>query len=394
MLDIDFGTFPFVTSSSTISAGVCNGLGVAPQQINDVLIDHLGEEIQIIDIKELSSWLEALGYEEARVMLDSTTVPLYCYQLLERSGATIIKETSPLTRARAIKNSTETDGIKRAHREDGAAIVAMLHWLDTLDADEIVDELKNETRIERFRASNPNYRGASFATIAGAGEHGAIVHYRANESTNRAWKMGDVLLLDSGGQYPFGTTDITRTLVRGGVCVDEQFKDAFTRVLKGHIALATVQFPRGTAGSQLDILARHALWQAGLDYDHGTGHGVGYYLCVHEGPQRISKRGGDEPLAEGMILSNEPGHYPSNQWGIRTENLMLVTSRGKQNDREWLGFETLTLAPIDTRLIDLKLMSYEDRAWLNTYHQRVLDTLSPQLDADAAQWLAQRCKGI
>jgi Xaa-Pro aminopeptidase len=362
--------------------------------VTDEVRAHLGDEVQIIPIAELDTWLHALGHEQAAVMVDSATIPYHCYALLEQSGAVVVRETSPLTRARAVKNAVEIEGMRYAHRVDGIAVVRMLMWLDGLAPEQKIDELTIERTLEAFRARSDDYRGASFATIAGAGEHGAIVHYRANTQTNRQLRHGEVLLLDSGGQYPYGTTDITRTVVRGGVSDDATFKEAYTRVLKGHIALARAQFPRGTSGSQLDVLARNALWLAGMDYDHGTGHGVGCYLCVHEGPQRISKRGGDEPLSEGMVLSNEPGYYPEGQWGIRIENLMHVVSRGMHHGREWLGFEPLTLAPIDTRLVMVALLNEEERAWLNAYHQEVYAAHAQQLDDAEATWLAQRCAEI
>jgi Xaa-Pro aminopeptidase len=299
--------------------------------------------------------------------------------------------TNPLLLAKAQKNSVEIEGMRRAHLLDGVAVTRFLCWLDTLEG--TVDELQIAERLESFRRAHEEYRGASFATIAGSGAHGAIVHYRADAASTRALEEGEVLLLDSGGQYLCGTTDITRTLVRGGQAGAE-FRDRFTRVLKGHIALVQAQFPAGTHGTQLDVLARQPLWDAGLDYDHGTGHGVGAYLCVHEGPQRISKRGGDVPLVPGMILSNEPGYYREGEYGIRIENLVLVVEREKIEGRLFLGFSTLTLAPIDVRLLEPKLLTASDRAWLNHYHGRVMEALSPHLDGFEREWLAAYCRAV
>jgi Xaa-Pro aminopeptidase len=232
----------------------------------------------------------------------------------------------------------------------------------------------------------------SFPTIAGSGPNGAIVHYRADEASNRILQKGELFLLDSGGQYRDGTTDITRTVILG--TPTDEHKDRFTRVLKGHIAIATAVFPEGTAGSQLDALARHALWQVGLDYEHGTGHGVGQFLGVHEGPQRISKRGGDVALKVGMVVSNEPGYYKTGEYGIRIENLVTVVERTKGESKNYLGFESLTCAPIDRRLIDPQLLTLAEKEWLNSYHAWVLASLEPALDAAQRQWLAKCCAAI
>ncbi len=353
--------------------------------------EHLGEEVLIAPFESFDEALQELGEQRVRVALDAKWCPVHFLDVLEAAGGAVQLVDNPIIPAKAIKNSVEMEGMREAHIIDGVAVTRFLCWFDTLE--ESVTELQVAERLERFRQMHPDYRGPSFATIAGSGPHGAIVHYRATEETSRTIANGEVLLLDSGGQYPYGTTDITRTVLCGGQA-SEEFKDRFTRVLKGHIALAQAQFPEGTGGGQLDVLARQPLWDAGLDYEHGTGHGVGCYLCVHEGPQRISKRGGDVALAPGMILSNEPGYYKTDAYGIRIENLVLVVERERVEGKRFLGFSTLTLVPIDTRLIEPKLLGGHERAWLNHYHSRVLEALSPHLDSFEREWLAQRCAAI
>ena len=261
-----------------------------------------------------------------------------------------------------------------------------LAWLDA-QAPGDIDEIEAVRRLEGFRRATNQLREISFDTISGSGPNGAIVHYRVNAATNRKLELGELLLIDSGAQYLDGTTDITRTVAIGKPT--EEMRERFTLVLKGHIAIATARFPEGTRGIDLDPLARRALWQHGLDYDHGTGHGVGSYLSVHEGPQSISKAG-MAPLQPGMICSNEPGYYKEGTYGIRIENLVLVTGPADiaGGDGPMLGFDTLTLAPIDRRLIVKELLSTDEIAWLNAYHARVAETLAPDLDADSRRWLA------
>ncbi len=312
----------------------------------------------------------------------------------ENEGFEIIATDDPTLLPKACKNAVELEGIRAAHKRDGVALSKFLGWFDgQVAAGRLPDELNVVDQLESMRAQDDRYRGPSFATIAGAGPNGAIVHYRATKASNRRANKGDLFLLDSGGQYDDGTTDVTRTLAVGGA--SPKMSEAFTRVLKGHIALASVKFPEGTAGIQLDALARQYLWAAGMDYDHGTGHGVGAFLCVHEGPQRISKRGSHVPLQPGMILSNEPGYYAVGQFGIRIENLVAVVEAGTTADgKKLLAFETLTLAPIDTRLVMVDMMTSFERNWLNDYHQRVYKLLEPQMDAREKQWLAQATRAI
>lgn len=335
----------------------------------------------------------------AQVLMDAATTATGWFALAGKLGAQIIRGDDPAALPKAIKNPVELAGIRAAHARDGLALTRFLHWFDTQTGNgKYPDELSVVAKLEQYRAGDAQYRGPSFATIAGAGGNGAIVHYRADAASNRKSRVGELFLLDSGGQYPDGTTDVTRTLFvaspAGGTAAP-LMTEHFTRVLKGHIALAGAKFPHGTTGAQLDVLARQYLWEAGLDYDHGTGHGVGAYLCVHEGPQRISKRGSAVPLAAGMILSNEPGYYAPGQYGIRIENLVTVVELGTAaNGKPMLGFETLTLAPIDTRLVDVSMLTASERNWLNAYHRRVYDTHAAALDAPARQWLMQATRAI
>jgi Xaa-Pro aminopeptidase len=299
---------------------------------------------------------------------------------------------------KATKTPQEITGHKAAQARDGAAVSRFLHWLSVNGPKCMVDELSAAAQLESFRLASGQLRDLSFDTISGSGPNGAIVHYRVSEETNRLLQPGSVYLVDSGGQYPDGTTDITRTVWIGPDAAPDHVKDRFTRVLKGHIALAVQTFPAGTTGSQLDTLARQFLWSAGLDYAHGTGHGVGSFLAVHEGPQRIAKpRGGqagtEQELLPGMILSNEPGYYKTGEYGIRVENLVLVERREIAGmEGEWLGFETLTLAPIDKALIALDLLTPAERSWINAYHARVAQVVAPQLHESAARtWLEEAC---
>ncbi|MEK9660770.1 MAG: M24B family metallopeptidase, partial [Alphaproteobacteria bacterium] len=274
-----------------------------------------------------------------------------------------------------------------AHERDAVAIVRFLAWIDAETIARPVGEIEAAARLAAFRAEGEHFRDLSFDTISGSGPHGAIVHYRVTPASDRCLQHGELYLVDSGAQYLDGTTDITRTVAIGTPTAE--MRERFTRVLKGHIAIATARFPAGTTGAQLDTLARFHLWQAGLDFDHGTGHGVGSYLGVHEGPQRISKAGTSAALEPGMIVSNEPGYYKTGEYGIRIENLVVVREAAAPEGAEkpLLDFETLTLAPIDRRLIDTTLLSADEIAWLDTYHARVRQTVGPLLDTKTRAWI-------
>jgi Xaa-Pro aminopeptidase len=326
----------------------------------------------------------ALKTAGKRVLVDAGSAAFaICRALGPKSLA---KGADPCIAHKAIKNSIEIKGARAALVRDGAAIVRYLAWLEAASANGDLDEIEAVERLEAFRAETGALKEISFDTISGSGPNGAIVHYRVSRATNRRLSKGELFLLDSGAQYADGTTDITRTLAIGKPSAE--MCERFTLVLKGHIAIATARFPKGTRGIELDSFARRALWEKGLDYDHGTGHGVGSYLSVHEGPQSIS-RGGMAELLPGMICSNEPGYYKPGHYGIRIENLVLVTEpeTPEGGERPMMGFETLTLVPIDRRLIVRELLSPAEIAWLDAYHARVREVVGPLVDAETRRWL-------
>jgi Xaa-Pro aminopeptidase len=356
--------------------------------------DHLGPQVRVHPPAALGEALDRLGQEGKRVRVDLSTAPSAVVERLKVAGAKLDRGADPCLLPKACKNPLELAGSRAAHRRDGAAMVRFLAWLSREAPGGQVDEMTAADRLEHFRAQGEYFQGLSFPTISGAGPNGAIVHYRSGPATNRTLTPGELYLVDSGAQYLDGTTDITRTLAIGPAGAEERRR--FTLVLKGHIALARAVFPMGTTGSQLDVLARRALWAEGLDYDHGTGHGVGSYLSVHEGPQRISKVGNATPLRPGMILSNEPGYYKTDAYGIRIENLLAVTERGTPagGERPLLGFETLTLVPIDRGLIQTDLLDDAEVRWLNDYHARIRAEIAPLVEGEAAEWLEAATEGL
>jgi Xaa-Pro aminopeptidase len=330
--------------------------------------------------------LAALGGAQKTVRLDPASCPEAIALLLGASGGKVLRGSDPIAPMKAVKNAAEIAGARAAQLRDGAAVTRFLAWFDREAPSGRLTEIDAVEALESFRRDTGVLKDVSFPTIAGAGPDGAIVHYRVTRRSNRRIAAGELFLVDSGGQYEDGTTDITRTVAVG--TPNAAMRRNFTLVLKGHIAIARAVFPDGTTGAQLDTLARQFLWQAGLDFDHGTGHGVGSYLSVHEGPARISKLG-NAPLKRGMILSNEPGYYRTGAYGIRIENLILATEAPPVADAEkpLNAFETLTLAPIDLRLVDSSLLDFDECAWLDAYHARVRDALAPLLDAPAREWL-------
>ncbi|HVC55482.1 MAG TPA: aminopeptidase P family protein [Stellaceae bacterium] len=347
---------------------------------------HLGNAVTIEPPERLGAALEVLAASGAPVQVDPATAASWIFDRLEEAGAHIHRAADPSLLPKACKNPAEIDGTRAAHRRDGAAITRFLAWLAQEAPKGELREIAASDRLEAIRKEGRYFRDLSFPTISGAGSNGAIVHYRATPESEKRLLPGTLYLLDSGAQYADGTTDITRTVAIG--TPSEEMRDRFTRVLKGHIALATARFPKGTTGTQLDALARRALWQKGLDYDHGTGHGVGSYLSVHEGPQRISKAPNAQPLLPGMIVSDEPGYYKAGAYGIRIENLIVVQPWPDGGERDMLCFETLTLAPIDRTLVARDLLEDDEVAWLDAYHARVRATIAPLVDPETAHWLA------
>ena len=331
--------------------------------------------------------LKALGAARRVVRLDGTAAPDAIGRIVGQSGGKIRRGADPIALMKATKNATEIAGTRAAHRRDGAAVTRFLAWFDREAPAGRLTEIDAVAALEDFRRDTGVLKDISFPTISGFGPNGAIVHYRVTARSNRRIASDGLFLIDSGAQYEDGTTDITRTLAVGAPT--EEMRDRFTRVLKGHIAIARALFPEGTTGAQIDSFARAPLWAAGLDFDHGTGHGVGSYLSVHEGPARISKLG-TTALKAGMILSNEPGYYKTGAYGIRIENLVLTVAAPAVagGEKPLFGFDTLTLAPIDRRLIAPAALTADETAWLDAYHARVRTELSPLLDAETSAWLA------
>ncbi|NVO12640.1 MAG: aminopeptidase P family protein [Rhodoplanes sp.] len=322
----------------------------------------------------------------ASIRLDEATGPDAVARIVRDAGGKPVRGADPIALMKAVKNATEIDGSRAAHRRDGVALVRFLAWLDAAAGGGNLTEIDAVEALEQYRADSGQLEDVSFPTIAGAGPNGAIVHYRVTRRTNRRLGPGELFLIDSGAQYVDGTTDVTRTVALGAT--SDEMRDRFTRVLKGHVAIARAVFPDGTTGAQLDSFARSFLWAAGLDFDHGTGHGIGSYLSVHEGPARISKLGGTA-LARGMILSDEPGYYKTGAYGIRIENLLLVIEAAPVDGAEkpLNSFETLTLAPIDLRLVAPALMTADEIVWLDAYHARVRDVIGPLVDGATRDWL-------
>jgi len=389
----DVSRTPVALAFALVRSDGTADLFVNPEKISPEVRQHLGNGVRLHDRNAFEAALRELKGQT--VAVDPERAVAAIFEALDKAGAKIIPVRDPTILPKAIKNAVEIAGQKSAQYRDGAAIARFLRWVETEAPKGNVDELKASDRLEALRREDPELRDLSFDSISGAGPNGAIVHYRSSEKTNRKLEMNSIYLIDSGGQYLDGTTDITRTVVVGEPT--DEMRDRFTRVLKGHIAVATAVFPKGTRGTQLDSFARRPLWEAGLDYAHGTGHGVGSFLSVHEGPQRISpagsaQAGGDEPLRAGMILSNEPGYYKTGEYGIRIENLVLVVDKPIEGaEKETLGFETLTFAPIERRLVDVSMLSDAELEWLNNYHADVLEKIGARLEGEDKTWLERQC---
>ncbi|KQN28896.1 aminopeptidase P family protein [Sphingomonas sp. Leaf38] len=385
---------PVALSYAIVSADGTTDLFVAPDKLDDAVRQHLGNAVRLHDRE---AFAPALGnYAGKRVAADPERAVAAITQALQAGGAKILALRDPVVLAKAIKNPVEISGHRAASARDGAALARFLRWVETDCVKGGQTELSAAAKLLAFREETGVLKDTSFDTISATGPHGAIPHYHVNEESSAPIEPGQLYLIDSGGQYADGTTDVTRVMPIGDPT--PEMRDRFTRVLKGHIGIATAVFPDGTMGGQIDAFARRPLWEAGLDFGHGTGHGIGAYLAVHEGPQRIASPnypGGAamEPLRAGMMLSNEPGYYKAGEYGIRIENLILIEPRDIPGaDRAMLGFETLTFCPIERTLIDPALLTTQERAWVDGYHAKVLEVLTPEM-ADAADraWLAAKC---
>jgi Xaa-Pro aminopeptidase len=369
-------------------------LFVDPRKVTTGVLSHLGRGVKVRKYESIEAALGTLSRRKARVWVDGATANSWVVELLK--GARLSTRPSPVLRMKSAKNEVEIKGMKAAHIRDGVAMVRFLRWLFESVPEDGVTELSAAAKLEGFRSRGQHFRGLSFESISAYSAHGAVIHYSADEESNVPLKPKGIYLIDSGGQYLDGTTDITRTWLLGGRATPFQ-RHSYTRVLQGHIALARARFPRGTRGMRLDTLARMYLWEDGLDYNHGTGHGVGAYLNVHEGPQAISPtRCTGVPLEEGNVLSNEPGYYEPGKFGIRIENLVLVRKDEElsQEGESWYRFEDLTCCPLDTNLIELKLLSQTERRWINDYHAWVKKKLSKKLNKKDRRWLDRACRRI
>jgi Xaa-Pro aminopeptidase len=381
----DVGHTPLPLGYALIPAEGQPSLYLDPAKVTNQAGAAVGGLADFAEPSAFAPALDALGGRGAKVRIDSGTGAVALARRIEAAGGKPDMGADPISLMKAVKNSTEIEGSKAAHRRDAVAVARFLAWFDREAPSGRLTEIDAAEALEAFRIETGALRDVSFPSISAAGPNAALPHYRVTRSTNRRIEANGIYLIDSGAQYEDGTTDITRTLVVGEPTAE--MRDRNTRVLKGHIAIARAVFPKGTTGAQIDSFARRPLWEAGLDFDHGTGHGIGSYLSVHEGPQRIAKTG-HTTLKAGMMLSNEPGFYKAGAYGIRIENLVLVEPRQIDGgDREMLGFETLTLAPIDLRLIEPTLLDAAETAWLDAYHAWVRETLSPGLDTHTRAWL-------
>ncbi len=387
---------PFVPTVQAYALVGQHGKGeifIDPAKVPPVVVNILEKHCTLRKPDEIETALEELARKGITVLLDPTTAPEAVNAKLHKSGAKIKTATDPCSIPKAMKNATEQEGARQAHIRDGVAMVNFLYWFESEAPKGHLDEAKVAHQLLEYRASTRELMEPSFATIPASGPNAAIPHYHVDPENPRAIGQNEIFLIDSGGQYLDGTTDITRTLIVGRPT--DEMKDRFTRVLKGMIQISLLRFPKGTTGAHLDAFARASLWKAGLDFDHGTGHGVGSYLSVHEGPQRLSKASHVE-LKPGMILSNEPGFYKPGEYGIRIENLLIVTEPAKiaGGDRDMMGFETITLCPIERDLIEAKMMTKEELDWLDAYHAQVWRELRPHVTGSQATWLTRACAPI
>jgi Xaa-Pro aminopeptidase len=382
----DIGHTPLVIGDAIVPLSGKPSAFIDARKLDNVARATLSELAEIDEPARFDAALESLGADKKRVRLDAASAGERLRLAIERAGGKADVGSDPIALMKAVKNATEIEGSRRAHLRDGVAVTRFLAWFAKEAPKGELTELDAALKLEEFRFETALLKQVSFSTIAGAGPHSALPHYRVTSASNAPITPG-IFLIDSGAQYEDGTTDITRTIAVGPPT--EEMRDRFTLVLQGHIAIATAVFPKGVSGARIDAFARRPLWEAGLDFDHGTGHGIGSYLSVHEGPQRLSPLG-HTPLEAGMFLSNEPGYYKEGDFGIRIENLILVEKRQIAGaEREMLGFETLSLAPIDATLINSKMLTSNETFWLNAYHARVRAAISPFLDRDTTRWLGE-----
>lgn len=379
----DVPNTPFVLGFAVVPKKGEPTLFLDPAKVTPELETALAGVAEIEPVKKLTKTLEKLGKSGKSVLVDPASAPIAIADTLTEAGARLIEKRDPVLLPKSRKNEAELAGMREAHRLDGVALAKFLRWFDSEAPKGNLTEIGIVTALEAFRREEESCVDASFDTISGAGPNGAIVHYRVSTKTDRRLNAGEIMLVDSGAQYLSGTTDITRTLATGEASAEQ--RDRYTRVLKGMIAISMVRFPRGTSGAQIDVLARQFLWADGVTYNHGTGHGVGAYLGVHEGPIGIAPRY-PLPLEVGNVLSNEPGYYKAGEYGIRIENLLVVV----ESDRPgFLEFETLTLAPIDKRLIEPSLLTESEREWLNAFHRQVWEEIGPKVTGEVKAWLEQ-----
>jgi len=378
----DVPNTPFVLGFAVVPKKGEPTLFLDPAKVTPELTTALEGIAEIEAVKKLTKTLEKFGKGGKAVLIDPASAPTAIAETLKDAGAKLIEKRDPVLLPKSRKNEAELAGMREAHRLDGVALAKFLHWFDGEAPKGELTEIGIVTALEAFRREDESCVDASFDTISGAGPNGAIVHYRVSTKTDRRLNSGELMLVDSGAQYLSGTTDITRTLWTGEATAEQ--KDRYTRVLKGMIAISMARFPKGTSGAQIDVLARQFLWADGVTYNHGTGHGVGAYLGVHEGPIGISVRY-PLPLEVGNVISNEPGFYKAGEYGIRIENLVVV--KESEAFPGYLEFETLTLAPIDTRLIAQDLLTEAERAWLNDFHKRVWDEIGPKVSGEVKEWL-------
>jgi Xaa-Pro aminopeptidase len=384
---------PFVLAFAILNADASVELFMDAKKSSPELLAHLGNEVHVRAPADFESALDALKGKTASA--DPIWASAAIFQRLELAGAKLLRSPDPCQLPKACKNEAELAGTRRAHIRDGRALTQFLAWFSREAPKGRLTEIDTVEKLESFRAATGALKDVSFDSISGTGPHGAIVHYRVTRKTNCQIEPGQLFLIDSGAQFQDGTTDVTRTVAVGEPTAE--MRDRFTRVLKGHIQLALARFPEGTTGAQLDAIARRPLWDAGLDYGHGTGHGVGSYLSVHEGPQSISSRGVGQALKPGMICSNEPGYYKAGEYGIRIENLVVVRAPAgiAGGDKAMLGFDTITMAPIDLDLVEPAMLTAEERDWLNAYHEAVREAVAPAMaDDDNRAWLTQATRAI